>query len=77
MLLNRVPLNHGHAPHILRFTLAVADGADNVRAMVREELRQGAQVILHQLDERTTRVFVRPSFADHFVDRLTGAQQVS
>jgi sarcosine oxidase, subunit gamma len=29
-----------------------------------------AQVILHQLDERTTRVFVRPSFADYFVDRL-------
>jgi sarcosine oxidase subunit gamma len=29
-----------------------------------------AQVILYQLDERTTRVFVRPSFADYFVDRL-------
>jgi sarcosine oxidase subunit gamma len=29
-----------------------------------------AQVILHQLDERTTRVFVRPSFADYLVDRL-------
>ena len=29
-----------------------------------------AQVILHQLEERTTRVFVRPSFADYFVDRL-------
>ena len=29
-----------------------------------------AQVILHQLDERTTRVFVRPSFADYFVERL-------
>jgi sarcosine oxidase subunit gamma len=29
-----------------------------------------AQVILHQLDQRTTRVFVRPSFADYFVDRL-------
>ena len=29
-----------------------------------------AQVILHQLDARTTRVFVRPSFADYFVDRL-------
>ena len=36
-----------------------------------------AQVILHQLDERTTRVFVRPSFADYFVDRLEAAQQVS
>jgi sarcosine oxidase, subunit gamma len=36
-----------------------------------------AQVILHQLDERTTRVFVRPSFADYFVDRLGAAQQVS
>jgi sarcosine oxidase subunit gamma len=32
-----------------------------------------AQVILHQLDERTTRVFVRPSFADYFVDRLAAA----
>jgi sarcosine oxidase subunit gamma len=29
-----------------------------------------AQVILHQLDERTTRVFVRPSFAGYVVDRL-------
>ncbi len=36
-----------------------------------------AQVILHQLDERTTRVFVRPSFADYFVDRLGAAQPVS
>jgi sarcosine oxidase, subunit gamma len=36
-----------------------------------------AQVILHQLDERTTRVFVRPSFADYVVDRLGVAQQVS
>jgi sarcosine oxidase subunit gamma len=36
-----------------------------------------AQVILHQLDERTTRVFVRPSFADYFVDRLGLAQQLS
>jgi sarcosine oxidase, subunit gamma len=36
-----------------------------------------AQVILHQLDERTTRVFVRPSFADYLVDRLGAAQQVS
>jgi sarcosine oxidase subunit gamma len=30
----------------------------------------GAQVILHQRDERTTRVFVRPSFADYFARRL-------
>jgi sarcosine oxidase subunit gamma len=37
----------------------------------------GAQVILHQLNGRTTRVFVRPSFADHVVARLTGAWQVS
>jgi sarcosine oxidase subunit gamma len=37
----------------------------------------GAQVILHQLDERTTRVFVRPSFADYFVDRLSATQQVT
>jgi sarcosine oxidase, subunit gamma len=36
-----------------------------------------AQVILHQLDERTTRVFVRPSFADYFVARLGVSQQVS
>ena len=32
-----------------------------------------AQVILHQADERTTRVFVRPSFAEYFVDRLAVA----
>ena len=36
-----------------------------------------AQVILHQLDERTTRVFVRPSFAEYFVDRLGASQRVS
>ena len=36
-----------------------------------------AQVVLHQLDERTTRVFVRPSFADYFVDRLGAARPVS
>jgi sarcosine oxidase, subunit gamma len=30
-----------------------------------------AQVILHQRDERTTRVFVRPSFERHMIDRLT------
>lgn len=29
----------------LRFTMAIADGADNVRAAVREELRQGADAI--------------------------------
>jgi sarcosine oxidase subunit gamma len=29
-----------------------------------------AQVILHQRDERTTRVFVRPSFAGYLVDLL-------
>lgn len=29
----------------LRFTTAIADGADNVRAVVREELRQGADAI--------------------------------
>ena len=30
-----------------------------------------AQVILHQRDERTTRVFVRPSFEGYVIDRLT------
>ena len=30
-----------------------------------------AQVILHQRDERTTRVFVRPSFERYVIDRLT------
>jgi sarcosine oxidase subunit gamma len=35
-----------------------------------------AQVILHQLDARTTRVFVRPSFADYFVNRLGAANPV-
>jgi sarcosine oxidase, subunit gamma len=35
-----------------------------------------AQVILHQVDERTTRVFVRPSFAGYFADRLRAAQRV-
>ena len=33
----------------------------------------GAQVILHQRDERTTRVFVRPSFAGYFADLFATA----
>ena len=45
--------------------------------MCAQTLFGGAQVILHQLDERTTRVFVRPSFADYFVARLGVSQQVS
>jgi sarcosine oxidase subunit gamma len=46
-------------------------------AMCAQTLFGHAQVILHQRDERTTRVFVRPSFADYFVDRLGAARQVS
>jgi len=42
--------------------------------MCAQTLFGGAQVILHQRDERTTRVFVRPSFADHFVARLLAAR---
>lgn len=38
--------------------------------MCAQSLFGGAQVTLHQLDERTTRVFVRPSFAGYFVERL-------
>ena len=45
--------------------------------MCAQTLFGGAQVILHQLDERTTRVFVRPSFADYLIARLTEAQQIS
>ena len=41
--------------------------------MCAQTLFGGAQVILHQRDERTTRVFVRPSFAGYFVDRLATA----
>jgi len=37
----------------------------------------GAQVILHQLDERTTRVFVRPSFAGYFMERLRTSASVT
>jgi sarcosine oxidase subunit gamma len=42
-----------------------------------QSLFGGAQVILHQLDERTTRIFVRPSFAGYFSLRLGAAQPVS
>jgi sarcosine oxidase subunit gamma len=42
--------------------------------MCAQTLFGGAQVILHRLDERTTRVFVRPSFADHVVSRLLAAR---
>jgi sarcosine oxidase subunit gamma len=38
--------------------------------MCAQTLFGGAQVILHQLDERTTRVFVRPSFTGYVMDRL-------
>ena len=38
--------------------------------MCAQTLFGGAQVILHQRDERTTRVFVRPSFADYVTDLL-------
>ena len=41
--------------------------------MCAQTLFGGAQVILHQRDERTTRVFVRPSFAGYFVDLLATA----
>lgn len=40
------------------------------RGMCAQTLFGKAQVILHQLDERTTRVFVRPSFAGYFLRRL-------
>jgi sarcosine oxidase subunit gamma len=40
------------------------------QGMCAQTLFGGAQVILHQRDERTTRVFVRPSFAGYLVDRL-------
>ena len=45
--------------------------------MCAQTLLGQAQVILHQLDDRTTRVFVRPSFAEYFVDRLGVSQRVS
>ena len=38
--------------------------------MCAQTLFGGAQVILHQRDERTTRVFVRPSFAGYVTDLL-------
>jgi sarcosine oxidase subunit gamma len=41
--------------------------------MCGQTLFGGAQVILHQRDERTTRVFVRPSFAGHFLERLAAS----
>lgn len=41
--------------------------------MCAQTLFGGAQVIVHQLDERTTRVFVRPSFAGYVLERLRAA----
>jgi sarcosine oxidase subunit gamma len=38
--------------------------------MCAQTLLGAAQVLLHQLDERTTRVFVRPSFAGYLLARL-------
>jgi sarcosine oxidase subunit gamma len=43
--------------------------------MCAQTLFGAAQVLLHQLDDRTTRVFVRPSFAGYLVARL-GASTV-
>jgi sarcosine oxidase subunit gamma len=42
--------------------------------MCAQTLFGGAQVILHQRDERTTRVFVRPSFERYVIDRLTATR---
>jgi sarcosine oxidase subunit gamma len=42
--------------------------------MCAQTLFGGAQVIVHQREERTTRVFVRPSFADHVVSTLLAAR---
>ena len=41
--------------------------------MCAQTLFGGAQVILHQRDERTTRVFVRPSFAGYLADLFATA----
>jgi len=41
--------------------------------MCAQTLFGGAQVILHQREERTTRVFVRPSFAGYFADLFATA----
>lgn len=45
--------------------------------MCAQTLFGAAQVILHQVHERTTRVFVRPSFAGYFIDRLAKVQEVN
>jgi sarcosine oxidase subunit gamma len=45
--------------------------------MCAQTLFGGAQVILHQLDERTTRVFVRPSFVGYFMERLRRSPPVT
>jgi sarcosine oxidase subunit gamma len=45
--------------------------------MCAQSLFGRAQVILHQLDERTTRLFVRPSFAGYFMERLRGTPWVT
>jgi sarcosine oxidase, subunit gamma len=42
--------------------------------MCAQTLFGGAQVILHQREERTTRIFVRPSFERYMTDRLTATR---
>ncbi|MCD6020886.1 MAG: sarcosine oxidase, gamma subunit [Actinomycetia bacterium] len=42
--------------------------------MCAQTLFRKAQVILHQRDERTTRVFVRPSFERDVIDRLAATR---
>ena len=48
-----------------------------IPGMCAQTLVGHAQVILHQRDERTTRVFVRPSFAGYLLERLGLAEPVS
>ena len=45
--------------------------------MCAQSLFGHAQVILQQRNERTTRVFVRPSVAGYFIDRLGAATHVT
>ena len=67
-----------------RITLEVVDGLELIASgcgldldptrwrpgMCAQTLFGQAQVILHQRDERTTRVFVRPSYLGYVIERL-------
>ena len=68
---NRVAFDLGDALELLATGCPIdLDPSRWLPGMGAQTLFGQAQVLLHQRDERTTRVFVRPSFASYLIERL-------